>query len=122
MLAKHAYKILQLNEWEQLKVQEHFKGSPVDIADGYIHLSGAEQVQGTLDKHYTSGADVVIAQVALASLAENLKFEVSRGGAKFPHLYADLPLSAVTAQAVFKAKKSGHYNFEIKRLENGDLS
>lgn len=122
MQAEHAYKILQLNEWELLKVQGHFKGSSVDRADGYIHLSGAEQVQGTLDKHYIMGTDLVIAQVAFAPIIDNIKFEVSRGGEKFPHLYADLPLSAVTAQAVFKANARNKYTFDLHHLVNGDPS
>jgi len=113
-----AYKIFQLNEWELLKVQGHFKGSPVDVQDGYIHLSSEDQVQGTLDKHYTNGTDVVIAQLDLKRVKEDIRFEVSRGGAKFPHLYADLPLTAIVKFAMFKPNAAGRYIFESNALKS----
>jgi uncharacterized protein (DUF952 family) len=92
-----AYKILTCEQWAQFQADRLFYGAPVDIADGYIHLSTAEQLQGTLDKHFTGQSDLVIAEVNLAALDNDVKWEVSRGGALFPHVYGVLPLSSVLA-------------------------
>lgn len=92
-----AYKILTGPQLARLLSEGSFAGAPVDIADGYIHLSTAEQVQGTLDKHFTGQTDLAIAAIDLAVLGGAIRWEVSRGGALFPHIYADLPLSAVIA-------------------------
>ncbi len=92
-----AYKILSDAEMEALEHQGSFAGAPVDLADGYVHLSTAQQLQGTLDKHFAGRADLWIAAVDLEALGEAVKWEESRGGDQFPHLYAPLPLSAVIA-------------------------
>lgn len=67
----------------------------MDLADGYIHLSAIDQLQGTLDKHFAEQVGLVIAEVDLASLGATVKWEASRGGALFPHIYGPLPMSAV---------------------------
>lgn len=92
-----AYKVLT---GEQLAALEHggtFAGAPVDLADGYIHLSTAEQLPGTLDKHFAGQTDLHLAAIDLAALAETVRWEPSRGGQLFPHIYGELPLSAVVA-------------------------
>lgn len=90
-----AYKILAADQWAQFKADGVFHGAPVDFADGYIHLSAADQLQGTLDKHFAGQSGLVIAEVDLAALREMVKWEVSRGDALFPHIYGPLPMSAV---------------------------
>ena len=90
-----AYKILTTQQWAQFDADGVFHGAPVDVADGYIHLSAAEQVQGTLDKHFAGQADLVIAEVDLTVLGDLVKWEISRGDALFPHIYGPLPLAAV---------------------------
>ena len=90
-----AYKILTAQQWAQFQADGIFYGAPVDLADGYIHLSGAEQLQGTLDKHFAGHTDLVIAEVDLRALGDLVKWEVSRGDALFPHIYGALPLAAV---------------------------
>jgi len=92
-----AYKILTGGQLAQLLADGTFAGAPVDLADGYIHLSTAGQAQGTLDKHFSGQDDLHVAVVDLSALGDAIKWEVSRGGALFPHVYADLPLSAVLA-------------------------
>ena len=67
----------------------------MDLADGYIHLSANDQLQGTLDKHFAEQVGLVIAEVDLASLGTTVKWEASRGGALFPHIYGPLPMAAV---------------------------
>lgn len=90
-----AFKILTAEQWAQFEADKVFHGAPVDLADGYIHLSAADQLQGTLDKHFAGQADLVIAEVDLAALGEAIRWEVSRGNALFPHCYAPLPIRAV---------------------------
>ncbi len=90
-----AYKILTATQWALFQQDRVFHGAPVDLSDGYIHLSDASQLQGTLDKHFAGQSDLVIAQIDLSQLHGDIKWEVSRGGALFPHLYGPLPLRAV---------------------------
>jgi ornithine lipid ester-linked acyl 2-hydroxylase len=91
-----AYKILTATQWAQFKADGLFHGAPVDLADGYIHLSAADQVQGTLDKHFAGQVGLVIATVDLDQLGDTVRWEESRGGALFPHIYGVLPMAAVT--------------------------
>jgi uncharacterized protein (DUF952 family) len=90
-----AFKILTANQWAQFEADGVFHGAPVDLADGYIHLSAADQLQGTLDKHFAGESGLVIAEIDLAALGHSVRWEVSRGGALFPHVYGVLPRSAV---------------------------
>lgn len=93
--AATAFKILTAEQWAQFEADGVFFGAPVDLADGYIHLSAAGQLQGTLDKHFAGQTGLVIAEVNLASLGDTVKWEVSRGNALFPHIYGALPMAAV---------------------------
>ncbi len=89
-------KILRPSEWETLERTGEFGGSPDDLRDGYVHLSAPEQVAGSLAKHFAGVAGVVVAEVDPSRLPPGaLRWEPSRGGARFPHLYAALPRSAV---------------------------
>ena len=95
-----AFKILTAEQWAQFEAEGIFHGAPVDLADGYIHLSAADQVQGTLDKHFVGQAGLVIAEVDLEILGDDIRWELSRGGALFPHLYGALPMKAVVGVVV----------------------
>lgn len=92
-----AFKILTAGQWVQFQADNMFHGAPVDLTDGYIHLSTADQLQGTLDKHFAGQKDLVIAEVDLAMLDGVIKWEVSRGGALFPHIYGALPMAAIVS-------------------------
>ena len=92
-----AYKVLTADQMTALETDGVFAGAPVDLADGYIHLSTAEQLQETLDKHFAGQSNLWLAAVDLEALGEAVKWEASRGGQLFPHIYGPLPLSAVTA-------------------------
>jgi uncharacterized protein (DUF952 family) len=94
-MTETAYKILTADQWAQFERDRVFHGAPVDIADGYIHLSTGEQLQGTLDKHFAGQAGLIIVEVDLSGFGDVLKWEVSRGGALFPHIYEPLPMAAV---------------------------
>jgi uncharacterized protein (DUF952 family) len=90
-----AFKVLTAEQWAQFAADGIFHGAPVDIADGYIHLSLADQLAATLDKHFTGQSGLVIAEVDLAILGDTVRFEESRGGARFPHIYGPLPMNAI---------------------------
>lgn len=94
-MTRTAFKILTAQQWAQFEADGIFHGAPVDLADGYIHLSAADQVQGTLDKHFAGQDGLVIAEVDLEMLGDDIRWEVSRGDALFPHLYGSLPMKAV---------------------------
>ena len=89
------YKIVTRSQWREAEADGLFKGAPVDLADGFIHFSTAEQVAETAAKHFAGQDDLLLVAVDEAALGDALRYEVSRGGALFPHLYADLPLAAV---------------------------
>jgi uncharacterized protein (DUF952 family) len=91
----HAYKILTADQWAQFQTAGVFTGAPVDLADGYIHMSTADQLDETLAKHFAGQTGLVIATIDLTQLGDALKWEVSRGGALFPHYYEALPMAAV---------------------------
>jgi len=89
------YKICEAAQWSQAERDGEFRGSAVDYADGYIHFSTAEQVAATAAKHFAGMSGLVMVAVATHDLGAALKWETSRGGALFPHLYGALPLTAV---------------------------
>lgn len=89
------YKIVPRVLWQQAELQGRFLGAPVDIADGFIHFSTAEQVRETAAKHFAGVDNLLFIAIDGASLGDGLKYEVSRGGALFPHLYGALPLTSV---------------------------
>lgn len=103
------YKILRQSEWTQMQQDGAFMGSVHDIRDGFIHMSTAAQLQGTLDKHYTQGDVVILAAIRLVDVADSVKWEVSRGGAEFPHIYGPLPLSAVEKHWPLSSDAKGRY-------------
>lgn len=89
------YKILAADEWRAAERAGVYRGSADDKRDGFIHFSSAEQTLGTYEKYFSGKPDLVLAAIDAAALGAALKWEASRGGALFPHLYGDLPLSAV---------------------------
>lgn len=89
------YKIAPRALWAQAEAAGYFSGAQVDLADGYIHFSTAETVAETAAKHFSGQTDLLLIAVDAAALGESLRYEISRGGLAFPHLYADLQLTAV---------------------------
>lgn len=89
------YKIFSADEWRALDETGATSGAPVDLADGYIHFSTASQVEETAAKHFKGRDGLILAAVEAETLGAALKWEPSRGGALFPHLYAPLLRSAV---------------------------
>lgn len=91
-----AYKILTAGQWAAWRGRGEFSGAPIDLDDGYIHLSTAEQVAETAEKHFAGLSDLVLAEVDLDLLGDMVHWEESRGGQLFPHVYGTIPLEAVT--------------------------
>jgi len=86
----HVYKILPATEWSAAGAQGSFTGSAIDLEDGYIHLSSATQAAETARLHFAGRDGLVLVQLRAEDFGEALKWEASRGGALFPHLYAAL--------------------------------
>jgi len=91
----YIYKVLTPAQWESFQASGPFTGSPVDLEDGYIHMSCAAQLKETMDKWYADQTEVAVLKIQASAIEDNLKYEVSRGGAEFPHLFAGLPMNAV---------------------------
>ncbi|MCR9123085.1 MAG: DUF952 domain-containing protein [Phyllobacteriaceae bacterium] len=89
------YKIATRDQWAKAEADGVFHGAPVDLADGYIHFSTAAQAPETAAKHFAGQDDLLLVAVRTETLGDALKFDVSRGGALFPHLYAPLDLGHV---------------------------
>lgn len=108
-----AYKVLTA---EQMAVLEHdgsFAGAPVDLADGYIHLSTQTQLTETVAKYFAGQTGLWVATVDLDALGEAVKWEPSRGGQLFPHIYAPLPLSAVIAYGELARHQDGSVQLPV---------
>ncbi len=101
-----AYKILTADQVTALETGS-FAGAPVDLADGYIHMSTPGQLTETANKHFAGQDNLWVAAVDLEALGDAIKWEVSRGGAEFPHIYAALPLSAVIAYSPLERDDAG---------------
>jgi uncharacterized protein (DUF952 family) len=89
------YKICEQKAWLAAEQHGEFRGSADDARDGFIHLSTAAQLDGTLAKHFAGATDLLLVAVDAGALGQALKWETSRGGDLFPHLYAALPFKAV---------------------------
>lgn len=88
------YKICPEALWREAEAAGSFKGAPVDLADGFIHFSSASQVEETAARHFAGQSGLLLIAVPEEALGEALRWEPSRGGALFPHLYGALPVSA----------------------------
>jgi uncharacterized protein (DUF952 family) len=91
------YKISPRAAWDTATAAGVFTGAPVDIKDGYIHFSAAHQVRATAEKHFHGVTDLVLASIDATALGDALRWEPSRGGDLFPHLYGSLTMTAVRA-------------------------
>jgi uncharacterized protein (DUF952 family) len=92
------YKLLGIVEWRAAQAAGEFQGSGIDLADGYLHFSTGEQVARTAALHFAGATGLAMLTVDTQRLGDQLRWEPSRGGALFPHLYAPLPLAAVVGE------------------------
>jgi uncharacterized protein (DUF952 family) len=105
------YKICPAALWHEAERDGRLAGNPVDLRDGYIHFSTAEQVAETAARHFAGQADLVLLIVEVRAVADRLKWEVSRGGQLFPHLYAALPVDAVRRVEELRLGPDGRHVF-----------
>ncbi len=105
------FKILATEEWRAAEAAGAFAGSTVDQADGYIHLSTAEQAPETAAKRFAGRRDLTLVAVNPATLGADLVWESSRGDALFPHLYTTLPLGAVVWSRPLRLSADGRHDF-----------
>jgi len=103
------YKICEAAQWAQAEHDGEFRGSADDLADGYIHFSTASQVAETAAKHFAGMSNLVLVAVGAEELGDALKWETSRGGALFPHLYGPLPLAAVRWVQALRLDDDGRF-------------
>ena len=101
------FKIVRRQEWAEAEKSGAFKGSLDDKRDGFIHFSAAHQLRGTLEKHFAHEDGLLLVACDPSVLGQSLKWEVSRGGDKFPHLYGDLPLTLVGSITEIRRDASG---------------
>jgi uncharacterized protein (DUF952 family) len=105
------FKIVGAAEWRAAESVGVFRGSDVDRADGFIHFSSAAQAPETAEKWFKGREDLTLVAVDAGALGAGLKWERSRGGALFPHLYGPLPMSAVVWSRPLPLGKDGRHRF-----------
>ncbi|HEX3439091.1 MAG TPA: DUF952 domain-containing protein [Pseudolabrys sp.] len=105
------YKIVPSSLWREAERAGVFRGAPVDLADGYIHFSAATQAEETAAKHFAGQDDLLLVSVEAETFGARLKWEPSRGGALFPHLYDALDLAAVTKVEPLPLGVDGRHRF-----------
>ena len=105
------YRISSREDWLAAEREGAFRGAAHDLRDGFLHLSAPHQVAGTLATHYAGTAGLVLLTVDGVALAAShtLKWEPSRGGELFPHLYASLPVALVTRVSPLSLDASGKH-------------
>lgn len=106
-----AFKLLRPEEWTTWRESGTFTGSPVDLADGYIHLSAREQVRETAAKWFADVDPAILVMVDLPPLGDTVKWEPSRGGALFPHVYGTIPSDAVAGHSKLRLGSDGLHVF-----------
>lgn len=104
---KMIYKICPAGEWREAVEQGTFRGSAVDLEDGFIHFSAAHQVQETAAKHFRGQKDLLLIAIPIDRLGDALKWERSRGGDLFPHLYGELDTASALWQEPLICQEDG---------------
>ena len=108
---KRIYHICKADEWSAASARGKYSGSSQDQADGFFHFSGGDQVVESAAKHRAGQDGLVLLEVDADALGDALKWEESRDGALFPHLYGDLPVSAVVNQWDLTLDGEGRHQF-----------
>jgi uncharacterized protein (DUF952 family) len=109
------YKICPASAWREAERQGVFRGSPVDLRDGFIHFSTASQVEETARKHFSGQTGLFLIAIDADALGDALRWECSRNDELFPHLYGELDLGAVAGVLSMHARSDGFH--DIPELE-----
>jgi uncharacterized protein (DUF952 family) len=105
------FKLIDRSSWRAAEAAGIFAGSAVDARDGFIHFSTASQLRETAARHFAGQPNLLLVAVETAALGDALRWEPSRGGALFPHLYGPLPLSAVRRVSDVELDDAGQHVF-----------
>jgi uncharacterized protein (DUF952 family) len=116
-MSQFIYKIAPEALWREAEKNGRFSGAPIDIADGFIHFSTAGQVRETAAKHFAGQTGLLLIAIDGARLGDALKYEASRDGALFPHLYAPLDLGAVLWVRPLPLGANGRHEFPALEAE-----
>lgn len=107
------YKILRPHEWAEALESKSFAGAPVDVADGYVHFSTKDQVCETAEKHFNDADKIHLLGFDAEDFGDDLKWEKSRGGDLFPHLYAPLDVSRARERFSLSRRIDGSFDFRF---------
>lgn len=105
------YKIVPRTLWREAETAGRLDGAPVDLADGFIHFSTALQVRETAHRHFAGQSDLLLVGIDPQKLGDALKWETSRGGQLFPHLYGPLDMAAVLFVEALPVDPAGYHVF-----------
>lgn len=111
------FKVLARAGWEEARADGLYRGSPDDKRDGFIHFSAAHQLEGTLVKYFRGKADHLLVAFDTDALGPELKWEPSRGGDLFPHLYGPLPVALALWQRPLELGADGVPSLQGEWLE-----
>ncbi len=106
-----AYKIIPENLWREAEAAGVFHGAPVDLADGFIHFSTASQTPETAAKHFADQRGLLLVTIEAGDFGAAMKWEPSRGGALFPHLYGPLPIARAMSVRPIPTGPDGAHDF-----------
>ena len=106
------FKIVSEAEWNQAVASGVFRGAEIDLSDGYIHFSTSAQVGETASKHFSGRRDLLLVAIDATQLGDALKWEPSRGGDLFPHLYGELDLDLVKDARPLPIGENGEHRFD----------
>ncbi|MDQ2645296.1 MAG: DUF952 domain-containing protein [Myxococcota bacterium] len=110
------YRLIPREAWLAAERAGTFHGSAHDLRDGFIHFSSAAQVRETAAKHYAGQADLLLLHVSVSALEAPLRWEISRNGELFPHLYGSLPVRAVHRVEAVPLGDDGVHRFDATNL------
>ena len=120
-LPRLVYRLCHPDDWSAAVAAGVFAGTEVDRRDGFVHLSGADQVQDTATRHYAAVRPLMLLTVDARRVDGEVRWEESRDGALFPHLYGAIPIEAVLAAQRLVEDREGHLMIPPLMTVPGDL-
>lgn len=110
-MTQRLYKILSCEEWQEVLDSQGLVGFGIDLTDGFIHLSSSDQVKETAKRYFSGRDDLMLVSIDGGSLGASLRWEESRGGALFPHVYGVIPMTAVFGAERLRQGPGGEHEF-----------
>lgn len=107
------YKVASSEDWQQVLSDGTFRGFGIDLEDGFIHLSTGDQIKETVRRYFAGRADLMLIVIDGGGLGQTLRWEPSRGGDLFPHVYGTIPMSAVQQAEPLPLGENGEHCFSF---------